>query len=77
LIKRAYELEQFDGVDVALIICKHGQYTTYRSKDHKTWSPSMAEIVSEVVARLIYMTSADTDLANCKLMPSLLSKLVD
>ena len=24
LIKKAYELEEFDGIDIALIICKHG-----------------------------------------------------
>jgi hypothetical protein len=46
LAKKAHELGEFDGVDVALIICKHGRYTTYRSRDHKTWPPSMAEIVS-------------------------------
>jgi putative salt-induced outer membrane protein YdiY len=46
LIKKAYKLGQFDGIDVALIIRKHGRYTTYRSRDHKTWPPSMAEIVS-------------------------------
>lgn len=63
LVKKAYELGEFDGIDVALIICKHGRYTTYRSKDHASWPPSMAEIVS--VARLIHRTGADTDLANC------------
>jgi len=36
LTKKAYELGGFDGVDVALIIRKHGKYTTYRSSDHKT-----------------------------------------
>lgn len=46
LVKKAYELGEFDGIDVALIICKHGRYTTYRSRDHKAWPPSMAEIVS-------------------------------
>ena len=46
LVKKAYELGEFDGVDVALIICKHGRYTTYRSRDHVSWPPSMAEIVS-------------------------------
>jgi hypothetical protein len=46
LIKKAYELGEFDGIDIALIICKHGRYVTYRSKDHKTWPPSMADIVS-------------------------------
>ncbi|KAG4414838.1 hypothetical protein IFR04_012026 [Cadophora malorum] len=44
LIKKAYEFGEFDGMDVALIICKHGRYTTYRSRDHQTWPPSMAEI---------------------------------
>jgi len=34
LIKKAYELREFDGIHVALIICKHDRYTTYRSKDH-------------------------------------------
>jgi hypothetical protein len=46
LIKKAYELGEFDGMDIALIICKHGRYTTYRSRDHRTWPPPMAEIVS-------------------------------
>jgi putative salt-induced outer membrane protein YdiY len=46
LVKKAYELGQFEGIDVALIIRKHGRYTTYRSRDHKTWPPSIAEIVS-------------------------------
>ncbi|KAH6662964.1 hypothetical protein B0J14DRAFT_495345, partial [Halenospora varia] len=44
LIKKAYELGEFDGIDVALFIRKHGQYTTYKSKDHTSWPPSMAEI---------------------------------
>jgi hypothetical protein len=26
--RKAYELGEFDGIDVALIICKHGRYTT-------------------------------------------------
>jgi len=62
LVKKAYKLGQFDGVDVALIICKHGWYTTYRSRDHKTWLLSIAEIVSN--CSLIYTTSADINLAN-------------
>ena len=38
LIKKAHELGEFDGIDVALIICKHGRYTrtTYRSTKRKT-----------------------------------------
>ena len=46
LVKKAYELGEFDGIDVALIICKHGRYTMYRSTDHGSWPLSMAEIVS-------------------------------
>jgi hypothetical protein len=34
LIKKAYELGEFDGIDVALSIYKHGQYITYRSRGH-------------------------------------------
>ncbi|KAH8585594.1 hypothetical protein B0O99DRAFT_530448 [Bisporella sp. PMI_857] len=44
LIKKAYELGKFDGIDVALIICKHGRYTTYKSRNHASWPPSRAEI---------------------------------
>jgi hypothetical protein len=36
LIKKAYKLGEFDGIDVALIIYKHSWYTMYRSRDHKT-----------------------------------------
>jgi hypothetical protein len=35
LNKKAYELGKFGGIDVALIICVHGRYTTYRSTDYK------------------------------------------
>jgi hypothetical protein len=52
LIKKAYELGEFNGIDVALIICKHGRYSTYRSKGHASWPPSMAEIVSKAIACL-------------------------
>lgn len=34
LIKKAYELGESDSIEVALIICKHGRYTTYRSGGH-------------------------------------------
>ncbi|KAH6668481.1 hypothetical protein B0J14DRAFT_675271, partial [Halenospora varia] len=44
LVKKAYELGKFDGVDVALTICKYGRYTTYRSRDHKAWPPSIEKI---------------------------------
>jgi|ERR1700730_11338089 hypothetical protein len=61
LIKEAYELGEFDGIDVALIICKHGRYTTYGSRDHASWPPSIAEIVSKAIACLKYTTSTNTD----------------
>ena len=62
LIKKAHELGEFDGIDVALIICKRDRYTTYRSRDHPSFPPSMAEIVSS--APLIFGTGANTDLAS-------------
>jgi hypothetical protein len=65
LIKKVYELGEFDGIDVALIICKHGRYTTYKSRDHASWPPSLAEIVSKAITILKYTTDADTHLANC------------
>jgi hypothetical protein len=34
LIKKAYELGEFDSINVALIICKYGRYSIYRSKGH-------------------------------------------
>lgn len=54
LVKKAFELGEFDGIDVALIICKHGRYTTYRSRDYISRQPSFVEIVSRVVAFLRY-----------------------
>lgn len=69
LIKKAYELGEFDGIDVALIICKHGRYTTYRSRDHASWPPSIAEIVSKAIASLKYTTGANTHLADCLSSP--------
>lgn len=59
LIKKAYELGECDGMDVALIICKHDRYTTYRSSDHASWPPSIVEMVSRAIACLTFMTSAD------------------
>ena len=69
MVKKTHELGQFDGIDVALIICKHGQYTTYRSRDHMSWPPSMAEIVSNTIACLRRTTGANTDLTNCLSSP--------
>jgi hypothetical protein len=36
MIKTEHEVGEFYCVNVTLIICKHGQYTPYRSRDHKT-----------------------------------------
>jgi hypothetical protein len=35
LIKKAYELGQFEGIDVVLIIRKYSRYTIYRSRNYK------------------------------------------
>tara|TARA_R110002033_G_scaffold121000_1_gene164065 strand:- start:200 stop:469 length:270 start_codon:yes stop_codon:yes gene_type:complete len=54
LVKKAFELGEFDGIDVALIICKYGRYTTYRSRGYASRQPSFAEIVSRAIACLRY-----------------------
>jgi len=69
LIKKAYELGEFDGIDIALIICKQGRYTTYRSRDQVSWPPSIAEIVSKETVGLKYTASANTYIANCLSSP--------
>jgi hypothetical protein len=46
LIKKVYELGQFEGIDIVLIICKYGRYTIYRSRDYKIWLLLIVEIVS-------------------------------
>jgi putative salt-induced outer membrane protein YdiY len=46
LVKKAYKLGEFNRINVALIIRKHSRYTTYRSRDYKTWPLSIAEIIS-------------------------------
>ena len=52
LIKKAYELGEFDGMDMALIICKHGRCTTYGTP----YSPSAA---ASVAADSVSNSSAD------------------
>jgi hypothetical protein len=69
LIKKAYELGEFDGINIALIICKHSKYTMYRSRDYALWPPSIVEIISKAIAYLKYMTGANTYLANCISFP--------
>jgi hypothetical protein len=45
LLKKAHKLGKYDGVDVAVIIRQNSKLFTYRSVDHKSWPPSMEEIV--------------------------------
>jgi len=45
VLKKVYELGEYDGVDVALIIRQNGRFFTYRSINHESWPPSMKEIV--------------------------------
>jgi hypothetical protein len=45
LFKKVYELGKYYDVDVALILRQNGRLFTYRSVDHKSWPPSMEEIV--------------------------------
>jgi hypothetical protein len=46
LIKKAYELGQVPGFEVALFVRRRGQITTFRSIDDESWWPLKAEIVS-------------------------------
>lgn len=54
LVNKAFELGEFDGIEVALLICKHGQSTTYRPEGFALQQPSFAEIVSRAIAYLRY-----------------------
>jgi hypothetical protein len=45
VLKKVYELRDYDGVDVALIIRQKGRFFTYRSINHESWPPTMKEIV--------------------------------
>jgi hypothetical protein len=47
VLKKGYELGEYDGVDVALIIRQNSRFFTYRSINHESWPPSMKEIVRE------------------------------
>ncbi|KAH9204388.1 hypothetical protein DL95DRAFT_418292 [Leptodontidium sp. 2 PMI_412] len=44
LVTKAFELGEFEGIEVALLICKNGQYTTYRSRGYASRQPSFGEI---------------------------------
>ena len=50
LVDKAFAWGDLDGIDVALIICKHGQYTTYKSRGFLSRQPSFTKIVSRAVA---------------------------
>lgn len=67
LLKKAYELGTFPGIEVAVIIFKRGRYSMYRSTDRESWPPPMAEIVSEAGSNLKYL--ANTNAANCVSYP--------
>ena len=54
LVKKAFGLGEFEGIEVALIICKYGRYTTYRPRDYVSRQPSFAEIVSRVAVYFKY-----------------------
>ena len=69
LITKAYEIGEFDGIDIALIIYKYGRYTTYKSKVHASWPPSMAEIVSKATICFKYTSANTLLLANCLSSP--------
>ena len=45
VLKKVYELGEYDGIEVALIIRQNSRLFTYRSIDHESWPPSMKEIV--------------------------------
>ncbi|KAH7379657.1 hypothetical protein BKA64DRAFT_647976 [Cadophora sp. MPI-SDFR-AT-0126] len=44
LLHKAHELGGFEGVEVAVIIRKHGKYTTYVSEGYRSQQPSFREI---------------------------------
>ncbi|KAG9247737.1 hypothetical protein BJ878DRAFT_539004 [Calycina marina] len=44
LLHKAHELGEFAGVEVAVIIRKHGKYTTYVSEGYISQQPSFKEI---------------------------------
>jgi hypothetical protein len=57
LLKKAYELGTFPGINVAIIIRKRGQYSTYTSTSQESFPPTMAEIISRASIRLMYLTN--------------------
>ena len=47
LMKKAFELGTFPGVDVAVFVYKRGQLDTFMSTDRPSWPPTKEEIVSD------------------------------
>ena len=46
LLNKGIELGQLDGIEVALLICKYGHYTTFKTKGFVAREPSWTAIVS-------------------------------
>jgi len=46
MIKKAYELGEIPGFEVALFVRRRGQITTFRSINDESWWPLKVEIVS-------------------------------
>ncbi|KAH7317194.1 hypothetical protein BKA65DRAFT_570622, partial [Rhexocercosporidium sp. MPI-PUGE-AT-0058] len=44
LLNKAHELREFEGVEVVVIVWKHGKYTTYVSEGYRSQQPSFREI---------------------------------
>ncbi|KAG4442434.1 hypothetical protein IFR05_002080 [Cadophora sp. M221] len=44
LVDKAFALGELDGINVALIICKRGQYTTYKSRGFLSQQPLFTKI---------------------------------
>ncbi len=47
LLRNAYKLGKLPGIDVALVVCNRGRYSTYKSIDQESFPPPMSKIVSE------------------------------
>ena len=60
MLKKAHELGTFPGIDVAIIIRKQGQYSTYTSTSQESFPPTIAEIISRASIRLMYLTNVYT-----------------
>jgi hypothetical protein len=58
VLKKVYELGEYDGIEVALIIRQNGRFFTYRSVDQESWPPSMKEIVSLFTSDMLYLLSS-------------------